>query len=469
MKKLISMFLALCMIFTLSACGGDNTNKNSDTPQNTEAGTPSTGNTNVAAGSNTSASGQADTDVYIDFWGVWGGDDFRSKFWKEKAAEFCTQYEADNGVSVTIDYIGQDGYNGVAEKLTAGSVSGQLPVIAQMEESFLFQFHPICTDLEQYLSKETIDNYLDGLMVSGRYDGTLYAVPSGRSYILMLVNKSLLEQAGHTLEDVKDWEGYHKCALDIAALGDNIEGASIFWDTDAWVWESGLYSNGGNVCSEDGKTVTFGEGNVAAVYMDLVQEMLLDGSGYSMYGQVDSPMSSYIEKFSNGELGLLVASCTGYGVVKDAIANGASGDFEIVVTDQPAGLGGNSVVTGGSNFIVCNTATETQKQVAADFLTYLAQDENVVEWNNLSTYLLYTKSAYESDTFKQLADADPNLVKIGEGVQYAHARPQTKHWREMYTYIYDNLVGFTLHPEGQDSAALVAQMAEYCQQILDNG
>ena len=472
MKKLIALLLVLCMVLALGACskGGDSSNGGTATTENNggseEGGEAATG---VAEGSNKSASGSADTDVYLDIWGVWDADNYRVQYWKEKAAEFCKQYEEETGISVTIDYVPQDGYNGVAEKLTAGSVSNQLPVMAQMEESFLFQFHPICTDLGQYLSQDVIDNYLPGLMVSAYYDGTLYAVPAGRSYVCLGVNMDLLTQAGHTLDDLKDWDGFHKCAADIAALGDNIEGASIYWDTDAWLWESALYSNGGSICTDDGKTVTFADDNAGGIYLDLVKEMLLDGSAYSMYGQVDEPTDAYQEKFANGELGLFMESCTAYGSVKDAISKGAKGDFEIVITDQPAGKGGNSVVTGGSNFIVCNTATETQKQVAAAYLTYLAQDENVVEWNNLSGYLAFTKSAYESEAFKETSTADPNLVQIGEGVQYAHARPQTKHWREMYTYIYDNLVDFAMHPENADPEQLVKDMADYCQKIVDNG
>ena len=458
------------MALALAACGGKSDSSSGQSAGGGEqTSAPADGAPAVVEGSNKSASGEADTDVYIDIWGVWAADNYRVEYWKAKAEEFCKQYEEETGISVTIDYVPQDGYNGVGEKLTAGAVSGQLPVIGQMEESFLFQFHPICTDLSQYLSQDVIDNYLDGLMVSCYYDGNLYAVPAGRSYVVCQVNVDLLEQAGHTLDDLKDWDGFHQCAADIAALGDNIEGASVYWDTDAWLWESGLYSNGGAICTDDGKTVTFADDNIGAIYLDLMKDMLLDGSAYSMYGQVEDPIDSYIEKFANGELGLILESCTGYGAVKDAISKGASGEFTNVIIDQPAGKAGNSVVTGGSNFIVCNTATETQKQVAAAYLTYLAQDENVVEWNNLSGYLAFTESAYESEAYAEAAAADPNLVQIGEGVQYAHARPQTKHWREMYTYIYDSLVDFAMHPETYDTAELVQGWAKYCQQILDNG
>ena len=53
----------------------------------------------AAAQDNKGASGSTDKDVYIDFWGVWGNDNYRAMYWQEKAAEFCEKYEAETGTS----------------------------------------------------------------------------------------------------------------------------------------------------------------------------------------------------------------------------------------------------------------------------------------------------------------------------------------------------------------------------------
>lgn len=471
MKKRLATILALAMSLVMTACGASESNAAAGGSTVSEADTAEKTVQNndfvVEKGSNKSASGEYDVDVYVDFYGVWAEDNARSVFFQEKADEFAAQFEAENGVSVKIEYVYQGGYDGVAEKLTAGAVSGELPVIGQIEESFLLQFYPICEDLSGYFDQEVIDNYLDGLMVSCYMDETLYAVPGGRSYACMYVNNDLLEQAGHTKDDIKTWDDLHQVAADVANLGENYEGYGIAWDTDAWLWESPLYSNGGNVTSEDGMTVTFQENEVGAEYLKLVQEMLADGSAYSAYGGSVSVGDAYMEKFLTGELGILYSSCTSYGSMKTLMEEEGY-EVNISVIDQPAGSAGKSVVTGGSNYIICKDKTEAQKKVAAEFLTYISNDENQAKWNSVSSYLATTKSVYESEYFEENAK-DENLVQIAEGVQYAHTRPQTKHWREMYNYIVEKLETFSIKPDGVDCDALVEEMAQYCQNIIDNG
>ncbi len=464
LKRFVTMLLLAGVTASMSACGTTN-NAGGNNADDTQAGSAET--VKVEKGSNKSAGGSSDTDVYVDFYGVWDDEDVRTNWYNEKAEEFAKKYEEENGISVKVEYISQGGYDGVAEKLTAGSVSNELPVMAQIEETFLNQFYPICTDLSQYISADLEDNYLDGLKVSCYANDTLYAVPGGRSYACLYANNDLLEQAGHKKEDIVTWDDLRTVAKDVAALGDNIEGYSILWDTDAWLWESPLYSNGGNITNDDGTKVVFDENGAGAVYLHLVQDMLAEGSAYSPYGGSVSAEDAALEKFAKGELGMFFCSCTSYGSLKD-IMQSEGYDVDISVLDQPAGTAGNSVVTGGSNYIICNKATEAQKRAAAAFLEYLSTDENQAEWNNVSGYLATTKSAYESEYFEE-NKKDPNLVQIAEGVKYAHSRPQTKHWREMYTYIVQELEAFVMKPSEYDCDDMVEEMADYCQSVIYNG
>ena len=467
MKKALSFFATIVLALSLVACGSENSSASASKESGSKNVTGSASVESVEEGSNKSASGESDTDVYVDIYGVYAQDNIRAQFVQEKADEYAKQYEEETGISVKIEYVDQGGYDGVAEKLTVGAVSGELPVIGQIEESFLPQFYSIATDLSGYFEQDVIDNYLDGLMVSGYHEDTLYAVPGGRSYVVLYVNKDLVEQAGHTVDEIKTWDDFHAVAADIAALGDDIEGYGVFWDTDCWMWESVLYSNGGNVTSDDGAEVTFQKDG--AVFLQLVKDMLADGSAYSAYCEAATGVDSvYTEKFLQGKLGMMLTSCTTYGSMKNLIETEGYEPVNICIIDQPAGTDGNSVVTGGSNYIICNKATEAQKKVAAGFLTYLSSDENQAEWNLKSGYLATTESVYESEYYEENAK-DPNLVQIAEGVQYAHKRPQTKYWREMYTYMVEYLEDFAMNPEKYDCNELVNDMAEYCQGIIDAG
>ncbi len=462
MKKLLTIVLVLgIVVCSVFANGGR------------EAATSANG---VVAGSNKSASGETTKDVYIDFWGVWSQDNYRAVYWQEKAAEFCEQYEKENGISVQIDYFGQGSYASLSEKLAAGAVAKLLPVISQVEEQVTARFASLGADLAKYLAPEVIDNYLDGILVSCTQKGKLVAVPAGRSYVCCILNKDLLEKSGHTLAEVEnwDWDKYIEIATDISKIGDDIYGAAVYWDEDAWTWESALYSEGGSIDNEDGTKITFLESDSTRILNNTVK-MLLDKvtySAYSDYSYMDVTDGIY-ELWAQGKLGSFIGSITMY-KSSNKFKTGYEGhaDFDVVIAKQPAGSAGFGMATGGSNMMILNSATETQKKVAAAFFEYLAQDANVAAWNQVSGYEAFTESVVNDDSFKAAISADPNLLNIYKFVEDAHSRPTTPKWQEMYsTVIIHDLVDLTQHPENyadpKATQALVEKWAEKCQKILD--
>ena len=467
MKKFLALFLALIMALSLVACGND-----------AAPAEPATDDKGVEEGSNVGASGSTDKDVYIDFWGVWANDNYRAMFWQEKAEEFCKQYEAETGVSVAFEYFGQGSYAELSEKLAAGAVTKELPVISQVEEQATARFYPLAVDLKQYLAPEVVDNYLPGLMVSCNQHGTMVAVPAGRSYIVTCVNKTLLEAAGHSVDELTDWtwDEYAQIARDIAALGDDTYGCAVYWDEDAWPWESALYSNGGSIDNDDGTKIVF-TADQGSKILDLNVTLMKEGVAYSPYDSFDPgdwDQGAY-PLWGTGKLGMYTGSITMYksGLKFRDGLEGEAADFEVVVAKQPAGDAGFSVVTGGSNMMImgAGSATETQKKVAAAFFEYLAQDENCAGWNETSGYMAFTKSVENAPAFKATTDADPNLLNIYHFVEDAHARPTTPQWQEMYlTVLMPDLVALSQNPGnyGPDATkAMVENWITACQKILD--
>ena len=461
MKKFVALFLAMIMALSLVACGDKG---------------PAVDDKGIEAGSNKSASGSTDKDVYIDFWGVWSNDNYRAQFWQEKAAEFCAQYEAETGISVDIEYVGQGGsYAQLSEKLAAGSVTKELPVISQVEEQATARFYPLAANIKDYVSADVVDNYLPGLLVSCTHGGNLVAVPAGRSYIVTMVNKDLLEKAGHSVDELANWtwDDYYTIAKDIAALGDDVYGCAAYWDEDAWPWESALYSNGGSIDNEDGTKIAF-TAEQGAKILDLNVKMMTEGIEYSGYNEKDpdSIDEAFYPLWGAGKLGMYTGSITMYksGMKYREGMDGAA-DFGIVVAKQPAGDAGFSVVTGGSNMMIMAQATETQKKVAAAYFEFLAQDENCAAWNQVSGYEAFTKSVKDAPAFKETTDADPNLLNIYQFVEDAHARPTTPQWQEMYlNVLMPDLVALSQNPAAytpDKTQAMVENWIAGCQKILD--
>lgn len=485
MKRNIALILALVMCLGMvfgcakpAAPAAAGTDAAPSAPA-AEAAAPAPADPNaIDEGSNKSASGETDKDVYIDFWGVWAQDNYRAMYWQEKAAEFCEEYEAETGISVQFEYYGQGSYAALSEKLAAGAVTKELPVISQVEEQATARFYTLGADLTKYLPEDVINNYLDGLMVSCTQRGKICAVPAGRSYIVASVNKTLLEQSGHSVEELADWtwDDMHQISKDIAALGDGVYGQALYWDEDAWPWESSVYSNGGSIDNEDGTKIMFDEASGTPI-LDLAVEMMLDGSAYSAYNAFDylDVTDGFYDLWAQGKLGMYIGSITMYkSGLKFRDNYEGHADFDVVVARQPAGTAGFSVVTGGSNMMIMDSATETQKKVAAAFFEYLAEDDNCAGWNETSGYMAFTKSVKDAPAFKETTDADPNLLNIYQFVEDAHARPTTAHWQEMYsTVIIQDLVDLSQHPEKYDThektTALVNGWVEKCQKILDEG
>ena len=491
MKKLIACFLALSLVLVMAACGSSANDTAETKPAETEEATEEAVAEEEAApaeeeeasaeaeeeapaaavdeGSNESASGSTDKDVYVDMWGAFPDDNANAEWVKERMAEYEKIYEEETGISLCMEYVAQDNwYNGVAEKLTAGAASKLLPVMATLEDSYTGAFYPICTDLAPYLGQEVIDNYTDGLLVSCYYDDTLYAVPFGKSCIIFYANQDLVEQVGWKLEDIDTWDDMHQCALAISQLGDDYEGYVFYWDTDAWGFESALYSNGGNFDNEDGTKITFADDGVGAIYIQLLKDMLADGSAWNTYDySIEDQWGTAFGKFMDQKLGFYMCSSSMNGAIRNAFEEGTYERFNAQPIPQPAGLGGHSMVTGGSNLMVSNTATEAQKQAAAGFIKYIASDENAVSFTKVSGYFVNTKSALESEYMDELIERDPTVVPLMSIMQYAHKRPTTPYFREMHSYLTEQFIKFSNEAADSDPEALVNEWAAYCQQILD--
>lgn len=462
MKKVLALILALLMVLPMVACGDKG---GADVDEN-----------GVVAGSNKSASGETDKDVYIDMWGTYADDNYRAQWLVEKGAEFAAAYEAETGISVEVAYFSQNDYGGCATKLAAGVSGGALPVLCQISSQQCPVFEPLCDDLTKYMSAEGVANYLDGLLVGCEKDGKVFAAPGGRSTSCYIVNLDLVEQAGYTKADVEtwDWDKFHEIMLAISKLGDDIEGCGLWWDTDAWMWESALYANGGSVDNADATEIVFAQDGNGAQFLDLAAEMMDDGSMYSVYDNyAPSEIGNALNtKFVEGTLGCRMASITNYGGIKK-LATEAGKEMNIFMAIQPSGDGGFSVVTGGNNFLFLNNSTETQKKVAAAYLEYIAQPENDLEWNKLSSYMAVNEKTYETEEFKQMLADDPNYAQISVIANNAHARPATLNWAEMRKYLMDGLVAWSQDyasykaANGGTTQAVVEMWADHCQKILD--
>lgn len=430
-----SVFILLCFVLIfITGCG-----KNNESPS-----------INAASGQSSSSSQEK---VIVDFWSIFDVSNGNGKFLVEAADKFN---ELHPDIKVTI--YNQGGYDGVAEKLEAALVAKNTPVIAQIEESFLTRYHPVAADLSKYMSQTTIDNYIEGLTRSSYVDGVFKAAPLNRSTPIMYINADLFKAAGMPAEAPKTWDQVYEYAKKLSDPSKGVYGFSSHWDSDAWFWESAVYSYGGEIVSEDGSQVQFDNEKGWGI-VELWQNMVKDKVMFNPYGAQGSQSELIKQKFFEGKIAMIIDSVGSMGpVYKEA-------GFEVVTAYQPY-QEKNSVVTGGANLIIMENATEEQKKAAGQFIEYLSNDEFVMSFFQFSGYLPTTKSSLETDEMKKLIAEKPQYKVAIDQLEYAHKRPWQKNWRAMYTTIVEHLQ-LAMIDTTQDPQQIIHKAAEQSQAIID--
>jgi multiple sugar transport system substrate-binding protein len=139
-------------------------------------------------------------------------------------------------------------------------------------------------DITSYVNSSTVP-YWDSLIPSAKAtftdNGKLYALPYSAYSMGLVINKNLFQQAG--LDPSKPpttWQDVTAAAKKIAALGNGIAGYEEYsaGNTGGWHFTAELYSRGGQMVSDDGKTAGFDNDMGQAVLKNLHDMRFTDNS-----------------------------------------------------------------------------------------------------------------------------------------------------------------------------------------------
>jgi ABC-type glycerol-3-phosphate transport system substrate-binding protein len=118
-------------------------------------------------------------------------------------------------------------------------------------------------DITQYVTKDTIptwDSVDPALKQVFTDNGKVYAIPTKNYSMGLLYNKTLFTKAGLDVSNPpKTWADVRTAAKKIAALGGGVAGYSEYsaGNTGGWHFTAELYSQGGQMVTEDGKKADF--------------------------------------------------------------------------------------------------------------------------------------------------------------------------------------------------------------------
>ncbi len=194
-KKLVSLLLAVVLVFSLAACS----KSNKDTSTNTkDTGTATEGKT-----TDKSDSDKAPEKITLNVWHQWSNDTNELKKLYDKAVEEYIQ--ANPHVEIDTQTLDTEAYKTKISAEFAGTASG-IDVFYYWGAGTARKL--VNADkllpLDDYITDEVKAKILPGSTSAFEYSGKTYSLPMFSWYMTLFANKDLFEQAGATIPTTYD-------------------------------------------------------------------------------------------------------------------------------------------------------------------------------------------------------------------------------------------------------------------------
>jgi multiple sugar transport system substrate-binding protein len=282
MKKIMLIVLALTLVFSLAACGGntnDAANKGKSNSGSTNKGTTDAGKE--------PAKDEKKEDITLRM--AWWGAETRHNI----TLEVIKMYEALNPhVTIEPEYAGWPEY---WQKLGPQAAANELPDILQMDLSYLAQYgqNNQLADLTPYLGKEIdIADISDSVVSGGKLGDKLFGFNLGVNAVGFHYDKELLKTIGVApMADDWTWDDYVAKAKEVKEKGD------IYFDTGM---KSDVFFNyflrtqGKGLYGADGKSLGYEDDQLFVDHFSRLVELVKAGAAPAP--DVKSEITGNIEK-----------------------------------------------------------------------------------------------------------------------------------------------------------------------------
>lgn len=327
--------------------------------------------------------------VEITFWHAMNGD-------LEKTLQKLTDRFMEENKNITVTLQNQSSYPELQQKITATTASPKdLPTLTQAYPHWMINAmqDDLLVDLKPYIENETIgyknyEDILEGFRTASEIDGKIYGMPFNKSTEVIWYNKTLFEELG--LKVPTTFEEFAEVSKTITEkkgiVGAGFDSLNNFYTT--------YLKNKGVDFNKD--TDVTGKESVEAAnyYLEGIKEGYFRIAGTDMY--LSGP-------FANETLGMYVGSNAGESFVKQGVGD----KFEVGIAAYPA----ETAMQQGTDLYVFNNASAEQKTAAFEYLKFLSSTENQITWGVETGYIPATKSAIESDEYKNSGSLVSSILK----------------------------------------------------------
>lgn len=324
-------------------------------------------------------------------------------FWSTKEdvfAESTAQFTQETGIVVTATYMG--GYDDMVDKVMAGIAANDLPDVAQLGQRHgISQMYDSgwLLPIEDYVSAELINDIIPGFWKRFVYKEKKVILPFQNSMPVLYYNKDLLQQA--SIEPPKDFASLLSSAK---TLTDATGQYGFSLNSDYPWYILALMFNSGTAPIVEGKA-NMSDPAIVAIFEQIRQLAITDQS------MPANQHKTAQEDFTNGRLGMLMASCASYAKVQKL----SDGKFEVGVVQFPQ-ITTMDIPMGGNGLGIFKSTPE-KIAASAQFVEFMLEKERVAQGTLTSGYIPVTQASMATETYTEYL-SDPNRATIDDQMNY---------------------------------------------------
>lgn len=328
--------------------------------------------------------------------------------------EVAAAFEAENpDIKINIEVVPWDT---LLQRLTTDIAGGAAPDISIIGTRWLLDFaeQGIAEPVDDYLTPEFKDTFIDTFMAPSVIDGQIMGLPVAASARAMLINKDLYDEAGASVPSTWDelYDASQKIAENTDAYGFGLQGKEI--ETDAYFYYS-LWTHGGEILNEDG---TSGLDSQAAVDSLKLYKKMID-EGLTQPSPTNYSREDVFNLFKQGQVG---AVFTFPMLIPQIQAEAPDLNYEVL----PFPVATNKATYGVTDTLMM-FADSDAKEEAWKFIEFAYQDEWRTKFDHGEGFLPVTKGVAAEEYYT----TDKDIAGFAAGLPYAKFAPTIANWEEI--------------------------------------
>ena len=379
MKKFLATLLALVMVLSLAACGGDKGGET--TPPPADSGSTDTQTPPADSGSGD----KIDISVIAAEYGQ-----NTKEWWAGFQNEFNGSHD---GINLNVEVVSWNDIYTVVNTRISGNTP---PDILNIDVFADYVADDLLRPIQDFVSDETYAKFYPAFLEQSNIDGTIWAIPDLASARAMYYNADILEAAGVAAPPAT-WAELRDACEKIKAYDSSIYpwGVDMTTDEGQACFAYYIWNNGGDFTDAQGNWTLNTPENVEAV--EYIVGMVKDGLTNS--DPANETRYDLQELFAGGKLAMMIGpnQITNY-------VEGSANPINFGIASIPANEGKETASVGVMDrfMVFDNEDTDDKVDAIKEFFDYFYEDTRYSDWVIMETFLPATTTGGEI-----MAAADP--------------------------------------------------------------